>query len=223
MREVLGSYLGMQTGYHVWSFPWDFLEKCRGTEPRVLPYIYICSPRRTWTAWLLKMGHAIGSPETSEQINHSTLYKIPEEHKYRFYGCRSLPPRIGLLQLAQSDRSYKTVNLYRIWSQYCGDVFHLTAVWYVVSTVILLLLCLLHLVRVVYSSCNHCCTGKAISSTYCVCVCSLRYAACNVHAPYCHLSHILPYFSTLYHKRLDFWKKLIEHKMCVLIFSTSSV
>jgi len=36
---------------------------------------------------------------------------------------------------------------------------------------------------------NHCSSGKARSSTYCVCVCvcSLRYPACNAHAPYCHL------------------------------------
>ena len=34
-----------------------------------------------------------------------------------------------------------------------------------------------------------------------------------------------PYFSTLYHKRQDFRGKgkVIEHKMCVLIFSTTFV
>ena len=31
------------------------------------------------------------------------------------------------------------------------------------------------------------------------------------------------YFSTLSHKRCDFRKKVIEHKMCVLIFSTTFV
>jgi hypothetical protein len=36
--------------------------------------------------------------------------------------------------------------------------------------------------------CNHCCRGKAINIyIFWVCVCSLRYPACNVHAPYCHL------------------------------------
>ena len=33
-------------------------------------------------------------------------------------------------------------------------------------------------------------------------------------------SPVLPYFSTLSHIRHDFQKKVTEHKMCVLIFST---
>jgi hypothetical protein len=33
----------------------------------------------------------------------------------------------------------------------------------------------------------------------------------------------LPYISTLSHKQHDFQKKVIEHKMCVLIFSTTFV
>jgi hypothetical protein len=32
-----------------------------------------------------------------------------------------------------------------------------------------------------------------------------------------------PYFSTLSHKRHDFREKVIEHEMCVLIFSTTFV
>jgi hypothetical protein len=42
------------------------------------------------------------------------------------------------------------------------------------------------------------------------------------------LSHIAiqglwlpPYFSTLSHKRNDFRKKVVEHKMCILIFCTT--
>ena len=55
----------------------------------------------------------------------------------------------------------------------------------------------------------------------CVCVCSLRYPACNAHAPYCHAvaCPAIQYFSTLSHKWQDFRKKKVtEHKMCVLIF-----
>jgi len=37
------------------------------------------------------------------------------------------------------------------------------------------------------------------------------------------VSPVLPYFYTLCHKRNDFPGKFIEHKMCVLIFSTTFV
>ena len=42
-----------------------------------------------------------------------------------------------------------------------------------------------------------------------VCVCSIRYPACNELAPYCHLWPARPYYilSTLSHKRHDFWRK----------------
>jgi len=36
-------------------------------------------------------------------------------------------------------------------------------------------------------------------------------------------SPTLLYFSTLSHKRYDFLKKVIKHKMCVLIFSTTFI
>ena len=32
-----------------------------------------------------------------------------------------------------------------------------------------------------------------------------------------------PYFSTLSHKRRDFRKKVIEHEMCVLIYSRNAI
>ena len=53
----------------------------------------------------------------------------------------------------------------------------------------------------------------------CVCVCSLRYPACNAHAPYRHLcsSQLYYIFPHLSHKCQDFREKVIEHKMCVLI------
>ena len=59
-----------------------------------------------------------------------------------------------------------------------------------------------------------------------VCICSVRYQACNEHAPYFHLwlaplyNIFQPFLTngTIFGK-----KKVTEHKMCVLIFSTTSV
>ena len=69
---------------------------------------------------------------------------------------------------------------------------------------------------------------KAVSITQtlcvCVCVCSVRYPAYNAHAPYCHLWPVALFYNTspLYiMKGTIFEKKGIEHKMCVLIFSTN--
>jgi len=57
-------------------------------------------------------------------------------------------------------------------------------------------------------------------------VCTLSYPACNAHGPYCQsvaCSAALQYFSTFSPKRHDFRKKknVIEHKMYVLILSTT--
>jgi hypothetical protein len=57
-----------------------------------------------------------------------------------------------------------------------------------------------------------------------VCVCSLRYPACNAHAPYCHLWLVQLFYSfsrylingTIFGGKKNF----AEHKICVLIFST---
>jgi hypothetical protein len=57
-------------------------------------------------------------------------------------------------------------------------------------------------------------------------VCYLSYPACNAHGTYCHLwpvrlYHIFPHYlikGTILEK-----KRVIEHKICVLIFSTTSV
>ena len=70
---------------------------------------------------------------------------------------------------------------------------------------------------------NHCCRGKAISNKYDECVFLLRYPVPNAHAPYfviCSLSDSIT-FPTLSHSPHDFRKKVTDHKMCVLIFSTT--
>jgi nitrogenase molybdenum-iron protein alpha/beta subunit len=75
--------------------------------------------------------------------------------------------------------------------------------------------------------CNNCCHGKTISITYSEC---MSVALVIQHAK--HMCHIilspvacqtLQYFSTLCHKWQNFWKTVIEHKMCVLIFSTTFI
>jgi len=56
-------------------------------------------------------------------------------------------------------------------------------------------------------------------------VCGLSYPACNEHVPYCHpwQARLYNIFSTLSHKRHGSRKKVIEHKMCVLIFCATVV
>ena len=71
-------------------------------------------------------------------------------------------------------------------------------------------------------SCSHCSSGKAVSITYCECICSIIYAACNAHAPYCHLwpirlYNIFPHYLTngmIFERK----KKLLIIK-CVFWFS----
>jgi hypothetical protein len=57
-----------------------------------------------------------------------------------------------------------------------------------------------------------------------VCICSIRYPMCHAHAPYCQmwpapLCNIFPHFlinDTIFEK-----KKVTDHKMCVVIFTTN--
>jgi hypothetical protein len=80
---------------------------------------------------------------------------------------------------------------------------------------------------------NHCWRGKTLIHILSVCVGSLGYPASKAHVWYSvvtllwqqNTTHALAVqsFSTLYHKWRNFCKKVIVHKMCVLISSTTFV
>jgi hypothetical protein len=72
---------------------------------------------------------------------------------------------------------------------------------------------------------QNCCSGKALSITCSEGVCSLRFLACNVYAPYCHLwpvwrCNIFPHYLII---GTILEENVIDHKMCVLIFCSSFV
>ena len=84
---------------------------------------------------------------------------------------------------------------------------------------------------------NHCYSGKTVLHvSVCVCVCGwtsagmclracrLSYPAFNAQAPFClrplWLHHIFPHYLV---NGAIFGKKVTEHKMCVLVFSTTFI
>jgi hypothetical protein len=58
----------------------------------------------------------------------------------------------------------------------------------------------------------------------CVCICSLRYPACNAHTSYYHLWPALLYniFPLFLIKGMILGKKVTQHKVCLSSFSTTS-
>jgi hypothetical protein len=73
-------------------------------------------------------------------------------------------------------------------------------------------------------SCDHSCRGKSNEYyTFWVCVCSLRYLACNAQAPYCHLCPVRLYdIFQLIAKCNIVDKKVINIKCVFKMFSTTS-
>jgi hypothetical protein len=80
---------------------------------------------------------------------------------------------------------------------------------------------------------NHCCRGKVVSITYseclcgsvfvCVCVCSLIYREFKAHARIILSSLSCPALQYSPHYLINgtiFGKKVLEHEMYILIFST---
>jgi len=67
---------------------------------------------------------------------------------------------------------------------------------------------------------NHCCSGKAMCYIFWICVCRLRYPACNVHAPYCHLwpvQYLL--ISTIIYLQWNIFKYLVILQVEVSTYS----
>jgi len=71
---------------------------------------------------------------------------------------------------------------------------------------------------------KHCCSGKLLHSEWVSVALVVHHAMRLRHIMLPSVAClVLPYSSTLSHKQHDFREKVTEHKMCVLIFSTTFV
>jgi len=79
-------------------------------------------------------------------------------------------------------------------------------------------MCLRQAMDVKTRSCNYCSGRKEISITYSECVIlalGIRHGKRVRHTVICGLSG-LTLFCRIFRKRRNFWKKVAEHKMCIL-------
>ena len=74
-------------------------------------------------------------------------------------------------------------------------------------------------------SCDNSCSGRTITVMYSECVCSLRYPACNAHAPYCRLwpAWLYNIFQQFLINGTIFGGKKVTNLKCIFIFSTTFV
>jgi hypothetical protein len=110
-----------------------------------------------------------------------------------------------------------------VWTCVQRDV--CIGVWCVLCGVCVVCVVCVCVCGVCVCECVWCVCGVSLCVCVCACVCSLSCPACNARAPYCHLwpalfCNIFPYYLI---KETIFEKKMVEHKMWVLISHTKFI